>query len=88
MDAFALPATATTAPPIAPLLGDDDAYHAANLLTLRNTMVGNLFDLCSITLPMPGTPRPAGFMLTARGGEDERLLSIAAAVEERLGPAS
>jgi aspartyl-tRNA(Asn)/glutamyl-tRNA(Gln) amidotransferase subunit A len=88
VDAFALPATATTAPPIAPLLGDDDAYHAANLLTLRNTMVGNLFDLCSITLPMPGTPRPAGFMLTARGGEDERLLSIAAAVEGQLGPAS
>jgi hypothetical protein len=27
-------------------------------------------------------------MLTARGGEDERLLSIAAAVEGQLGPAS
>ncbi|MBM0204688.1 hypothetical protein JNW90_17595 [Micromonospora sp. STR1s_5] len=88
VDAFALPATATTAPPIAALLDDEDAYHAANLLTLRNTMVGNLFDLCSITLPMPETPRPAGFMLTARGGEDERLLSIAAAIEGQLSLAS
>jgi aspartyl-tRNA(Asn)/glutamyl-tRNA(Gln) amidotransferase subunit A len=85
VDAFALPATATTAPAIAPLLADDDAYHAANLLTLRNTTVGNLFDLCSITIPMRGTPRPAGFMLTARGDDDERLLSIAAAVERQLG---
>ncbi|WP_375461023.1 amidase [uncultured Enterovirga sp.] len=81
VDAFACPATATTAPAIAPLLADEDAYHAANMLMLRNTAVGNLFDLCSITLPMAGTPRPAGFMLTARSGQDERLLSIAAACE-------
>jgi aspartyl-tRNA(Asn)/glutamyl-tRNA(Gln) amidotransferase subunit A len=55
---------------------------------LRNTTVANLFDLCSISLPMPGTPRHAGFMLTARGDQDGRLLSIAAAVEGQLGLAS
>jgi aspartyl-tRNA(Asn)/glutamyl-tRNA(Gln) amidotransferase subunit A len=52
---------------------------------LRNTMPGNLFDLCAISLPMPGVTRPAGVMLMARHGEDRRLLAVAAAAEAALG---
>jgi aspartyl-tRNA(Asn)/glutamyl-tRNA(Gln) amidotransferase subunit A len=81
IDCLALPATAITAPEIAPLVADDDAFAKANVLMLRNTTMGNLFDVTSISLPMPDMIRPAGLMLCAGPGEDRRLLSIAAAVE-------
>jgi aspartyl-tRNA(Asn)/glutamyl-tRNA(Gln) amidotransferase subunit A len=53
-------------------------------LLLRDTQVGNQFDLCSITVPMPGMTLPTGFMLTARGGTDKRLLAAALSVEKLL----
>ena len=84
LDVLALPATATTAPLTAPLLSDDDAFMRTNLLILRNTMVGNLFDLAGISLPMPDIVRPAGLMLMARHGQDRRLLQIAAGAEALL----
>jgi aspartyl-tRNA(Asn)/glutamyl-tRNA(Gln) amidotransferase subunit A len=81
---LALPATASSAMLTAPLLADDGAYTRANLLMLRNTMPANLFDLTAISLPMPDAPRPAGLMLVARGGEDHRLLAVAASAEAAL----
>ncbi|MCG6121763.1 MAG: amidase [Microvirga sp.] len=80
-DALALPSTATTAVPLAPLLADFDAYMKANVLMLRNTTWGNQFDLCGVSLPMPDMARPAGFMLLGRRGRDESLLAVAAGVE-------
>ncbi|WP_029030876.1 amidase [Salinarimonas rosea] len=85
LDVLALPATATTAPEIAALEADDDAFRQANLLMLRNTSFGNLFDLTGISLPMPNLPRPAGLMLMACGGRDHALLAAAAGVERSLG---
>ncbi|MGT2479566.1 hypothetical protein ACU4GR_13330 [Methylobacterium oryzae CBMB20] len=81
---LALPATATTAPLIAPLQADDAAFLAANRLMLRNTAFGNFFDLTGLSLPMPGLSRPAGLMLLARHGADRRLLAIGAGVEALL----
>ena len=84
IDVLALPTTAIVAPPIAPLLTDDALYTRTNHLVLRNTMFGNQFDLTSISLPIPGTALPVGFMLVARNGQDHRLLQIAAGVEALL----
>ncbi len=84
LDVLALPATATTAPLIAPLQADDAAFLAANRLMLRNTAFGNFFDLTGLSLPMPGLSRPAGLMLLARHGADRRLLAIGAGVEALL----
>lgn len=84
IDVLMLPTTPVTAPPIAPLLTDDALYHRTDWLLLRNPMVANLFDLTSITLPIPETPRPVGLMLMARHGEDRRLLEIAAAIERAM----
>jgi aspartyl-tRNA(Asn)/glutamyl-tRNA(Gln) amidotransferase subunit A len=84
LDVLALPATATTAPLIAPLEADDEAFMRANLLMLRNTTWGNLFDLTGISLPMPGLPRPAGLMLMKRNGHDRALLEVAAGIEPLL----
>ncbi|WP_414472127.1 amidase [Microvirga sp. M2] len=82
IDTLALPATAVTAPPTVPLLVDDQLYRQTNLLVMRNTMVGNLFDLTAISLPIPGQPRPVGLMLMGRNGYDRKLLEIAASVEK------
>ncbi|KMO10413.1 amidase [Methylobacterium platani] len=84
LDVLALPATAVPAPSIAAVAEDDAAFGRLNLLMLRNTMVGNLFDLTGISLPIPGQPQPVGLMLLARHGQDRRLLEIAAGVEAAL----
>jgi aspartyl-tRNA(Asn)/glutamyl-tRNA(Gln) amidotransferase subunit A len=84
IDVLALPATAISAPAIAPLIADEELYHRTDWLILRNTMVGNQFDLTGISLPIHGYPRPIGFMLLARHGQDRRLLEIAAGIEREL----
>jgi aspartyl-tRNA(Asn)/glutamyl-tRNA(Gln) amidotransferase subunit A len=88
IDVLALPTVPIAPPPIAPLLTDDELYFRTNVLVLRNTMVANLFDLTGISLPVPGTALPVGFMMLARHGSDHDLLDIAAGVEKELGSAS
>lgn len=85
IDVLALPATTISAPLTAPLLADDKLYNRIDWLVLRNTMFGNQFDLTGISLPIPGCPRPVGFMLVSRHGQDHQLLDIAASVERALG---
>jgi aspartyl-tRNA(Asn)/glutamyl-tRNA(Gln) amidotransferase subunit A len=82
VDVLALPTTAWAAPPIAPLLTDDALYYRTNLLLSRNTLIGNQFDLTSISLPIDGAPRPVGLMLLARHGQDRMLLEISSSIEE------
>ncbi len=84
VDILALPATAISAPPIAPLVADDELYTRTNLLVLRNTMVANQFDLTSISLPLRGYAQPIGLMFMARRNHDRRLLEIAAGAEREL----
>lgn len=84
LDALILPTAPITAPKIADLAGDEAAFTAANGLLLRNTSVGNFFDLCAISLPLPVLGLPVGLMLVARNGQDWRLLRLAQAVEAHL----
>lgn len=83
-DMFVTPATPIVAPTIASVSNDEAEYDRVEGLLLRDTQVGNQFDLCSITVPMPGMSLPTGFMLTARGGTDKRLLAAALSVEKLL----
>lgn len=85
VDVLALPTTPVTAPTIVSMTRDEDLCDRTEGLLLRNTQVANQFDLCAISLPMPGMARPAGLMLVARNGHDHRLLRIAAEVETLLG---
>lgn len=85
VDVLALPTTPVTAPTIVSMTGDEPLCERTEGLLLRNTQVANQFDLCAISLPMPGMARPAGLMLVARNGDDHRLLRIAAEVEALLG---
>lgn len=81
-DAVLMPA-APNLPPDADRLMRDAAYYVTeNLLTLRNTRVGNLLGLCAVTLPT-GTPS-CGLMLCGLPMQEERLLRVAAAAEAAL----
>ena len=53
---------------------------------LRNTLMINIFDGCSIALPMmrPNQP-PTSLMISGPAMGDRRLFAIAAAVERELG---
>lgn len=81
-DAVILP-TAPNMPPNAAKLIQDLAYFTTeNLLTLRNTRIGNLFGLCVLTLPT-GTPS-VGISFMAAPMAEDRLLRLGSAAERAL----
>jgi aspartyl-tRNA(Asn)/glutamyl-tRNA(Gln) amidotransferase subunit A len=55
------------------------------MLLLRNTSTWNFFDMCAISIPVPGSGLPVGLMLVARNGHDRRLFEIAAGIERHFG---
>jgi aspartyl-tRNA(Asn)/glutamyl-tRNA(Gln) amidotransferase subunit A len=84
-DAWLAPTVVVVAPELAPLMSSDEAFMAANRLSLRNTFIANFMDGCSISLPMHQSGElPSGLMLTACGDQDGLLLDVAQAVEAVL----
>jgi aspartyl-tRNA(Asn)/glutamyl-tRNA(Gln) amidotransferase subunit A len=82
LDALVLPATPIVAPRIDELT-DPKVFMARNALLLRNTTIGNFFDFCGVSLPLPREGGlPVGLMLYGRNGQDRKLLRIAAAIEK------
>jgi aspartyl-tRNA(Asn)/glutamyl-tRNA(Gln) amidotransferase subunit A len=80
LDALIMPTTSIVAPTIAEV-ADAKVYAARNAALLRNTSIGNFFDLCAVSLPLAAS-LPVGLMLIARNGGDRGLLRIAAAVAD------
>ncbi|MFO7759940.1 MAG: amidase family protein [Roseovarius sp.] len=81
-DAVLMP-SAPNMPPDRDRLMEDDAYYVTeNLMTLRNTRVGNLMGLSAVTLPT-GNPS-CGITLCGAPNGEERLLRVAAAAEAAL----
>jgi len=83
-DALIMPTLPLIAPPISAFEKDED-YWRLNGRALRNTSIINFLDRCAITLPIepPGTA-PVGLMAVGRHGDDQRLFSIALALEAIL----
>ena len=82
-----------TTPIAAPLLqhaAEGEGYRRHNMAALRNTMPGNMLELCGLSIPagLDGNGMPVGLQLLAGRGMDERLLSVGLAVEAVIGPAS
>jgi aspartyl-tRNA(Asn)/glutamyl-tRNA(Gln) amidotransferase subunit A len=80
--AVLMPTTPNLPPNVDRLLTDDAYYAEENLLTLRNTRIGNMLDLCGITLPS-GTPS-VGVMAMSPAGGDRAMLRLGAAIEAAL----
>ena len=81
-DAVLAPTAPILPPNLARLEEDHDYYLTENLLALRNTRIGNLMGLCSLTLPT-GTPS-CGLMMSCPPDMEELLLRLGMAVEEAL----
>ena len=85
-DAMIAPTVAASAPPIAGLIDDEDAYRRANRNTLRNTTPGNLLKLCALTLPCgrDDLGLPAGLMLMQRPNQEAAVLRLGKACETAI----
>lgn len=82
VDVLVLPSTAIVAPRFDEIV-EPKAFMQRNAMLLRNTTIGNFFDLTGVSLPLPRDGHlPVGLMLLARNGHDRQLLRIAAAVEK------
>ena len=81
-DVLMLPTVPVLAPSIESLQ-EEDRFHRANMLILRNPSVFNFYDLPAISLPLPrpANALPIGLMLVGQRHGDRTLLSIAAAVQ-------
>ena len=83
---LAMPTVPHIAPAIAPLDTDEAIFHETNRKTLRNTAIGNFLNLPGVAMPN-GTGEagmPTSFLLSASGGDDENLLSVALALEPAI----
>ena len=81
-----MPTVAITAPEIALLDADDDVFHTTNSTVLRNTMIGNYFDLPGFTIPS-GTDAqglPTGVLFNAYTGQDELLMCYMQSIEQAV----
>jgi aspartyl-tRNA(Asn)/glutamyl-tRNA(Gln) amidotransferase subunit A len=78
-----VPSTANTPPKLVRLATEEAYYKTANLLTLRNTRIGNLMGLPALTVPT--AVLSCGLMLMGKPLAEEHLLSLGAAVEVALG---
>ena len=81
-DAVICPTAPILPPDLDRLASDSDYYVTENLLTLRNTRVGNLMGLCALSLPT-GVPS-CGLQLLAPPDTEEALLRLGAAAEAAL----
>jgi aspartyl-tRNA(Asn)/glutamyl-tRNA(Gln) amidotransferase subunit A len=84
IDALIMPTTPIVAPTIAEV-STAEGFGPRNVALLSNTSIGNFFDLCAISIPIPVSGLPVGLMLLARNGNDKQLFRIAAGVERLFG---
>ncbi len=81
-DAVILPTAAILPPDANRLMTDFDYYISENLLSLRNTRIGNLMDVCALTLP---TAEPScGISFMAGPMQEDRLLRLGITAERAL----
>ena len=84
VDALLVPATMIPPRPVAAIDASIEAYGDANLRYLRNTAVGNILDLCAVTLPcgFTGHGLPLGLMIYAKPFDEATALRVAWAYEQ------
>jgi Asp-tRNA(Asn)/Glu-tRNA(Gln) amidotransferase A subunit family amidase len=87
-DALLSPTVPIVAPPLAPLVDDDDAFFAVNALLLRNPSTINFLDGCALSLPCHRLGElPVGLMVWHGNAHDDTVLDIGLAIEAALAGA-
>lgn len=86
-DALLSPTVPLVAPPLAPLLGSDEAFFSTNARLLRNPSAVNFLDGCALSLPChaPGT-LPVGLMVWSGALDDDQVLGAASTIESLIAP--
>lgn len=79
--------TVPITPPSVQEVADPDRYVDRNMLTLRNTVVGNFLKLCGFTIPAgkDAADMPVGLQVMARTDADIYAVGLLLAVERVLG---
>jgi amidase/aspartyl-tRNA(Asn)/glutamyl-tRNA(Gln) amidotransferase subunit A len=73
------------APPLAPLVDDDEAFFATNGLLLRNPSIVNFLDGCALSVPCHGAGElPVGLMVWSTACRDDTVLDAGLAIEAEL----
>ncbi len=88
VDALVWPTVPITPPRTAEVERLED-YRRLNMLSLRNTCIANMLDLCALTLPvgLDAAGMPVGLQLVAPAMAEAQLLGAGLAVEAILGTA-
>lgn len=86
VDALLTPTVAVT-PPRLDEVAEPGTYARHNVLSLRNTMVANLMNLCGLTLPagVDAAGMPVGLQLLAGPWQEAHVLRLGASLEGLLG---
>jgi aspartyl-tRNA(Asn)/glutamyl-tRNA(Gln) amidotransferase subunit A len=83
-DAVLCPTTPIPACPFAEANVDMDAYSRKNLMYLRNTAIGNILNLCGLSVPcgLTADGLPIGLMIYARPFQEDTLLRVGHAYQQ------
>lgn len=79
--------TVPITPPRLVDISDVSSYGPANMMALRNTVIGNLFGWSALTLPvgLDASRMPVGLQLMGPAMAEERLIGIALNIESLIG---
>jgi aspartyl-tRNA(Asn)/glutamyl-tRNA(Gln) amidotransferase subunit A len=83
IDALLIPAAMVPARPLAPILASHEAYRDYNIKLNRNAGLGNILDLCGVSLPCGFTSDglPIGLLICAKPFREDIALRVAHAYE-------
>jgi aspartyl-tRNA(Asn)/glutamyl-tRNA(Gln) amidotransferase subunit A len=84
VDALLVPTTMVAARPVADIDTSPERYMEHNMKYLRNTSLGNVLNLCGVSLPcgFTGDGLPLGLMIYARPFREDLALRVAHAYEQ------
>ena len=84
VDALLVPATAIPALPTAEVDADMETYSERNLSYLRNTAIGNVLNMCGLSVPCGFTKQglPIGLMVYAKPFQENVVLRVGYAFQE------
>ena len=84
VDAVLCPTTPIPACTLAEANGDMEVYSQKNLMYLRNTAIGNILDLCGLSVPcgLTGDGLPIGLMIYGHPFREDKVLRIGHAYQQ------